>query len=157
MNAYFAGGCFWCITPMFTCRKGVSKVISGYCGGKENNPTYEDVKAQKTGHRETIKVEFDDSIISYEELLEIFLCNVDVYDGGGQYIDRGHSYTLALYYVDDKQKNIIDNRLNEYDKQIFISVEKFEKFYDAEDYHQDHYLKHPKEFEEELIKSGRKK
>lgn len=157
MNAYFAGGCFWCITPIFAIRKGVIKVTSGYSGGKEVNPTYKDVKAQKTGHRETIKVEYDENVISYEKLLEIFLNNVDLYDSEGQYIDRGHSYTLAIYYVDDNQKRIIDKRLSEFDKKVCIAVEKFDKFYEAEEYHQDYYLKHPEEFEKELISSGRKK
>lgn len=156
MNAYFAGGCFWCITPVFAEKQGVIKVTSGYCGGQEVNPTYQDVKAQKTGHRETINVEYDDNIVSFEELLEIFINNVDLYDDGGQFIDRGHSYTLAIYYVDNKQKDIIDKRLNKLEKPASIAVEKFNNFYDAEEYHQDYYLKHPKEFEEELINSGRK-
>lgn len=157
MEAYFAGGCFWCITPIFAARKGVFKVISGYSGGKEANPTYEDVKAQKTGHRETIKVEYDENLISYEELLEIFLCNVDPYDSEGQFIDKGHSYTLAIYYVNDKQKDIAEKRLKQFDKIVYISLEKFDKFFEAEEYHQDYYLKNPKEFEEEMIRSGRKK
>lgn len=157
MNAYFAGGCFWCITPIFKAYKGVIKVTCGYSGGKEENPKYEDVKAQKTGHRETINVEYDDSVISYEKLLEIFLSNVDVYDGEGQYIDKGHSYTLATYYVDENQKKIIEKRLSKFEKTVYIAVEKFDKFYSAEDYHQDYYLKHPQEFEQELINSGRRK
>lgn len=157
MNAYFAGGCFWCITPIFANSKGVKRVISGYCGGLEVNPTYEDVKAQKTGHRETINVEYDESVISYSELLEIFLNNVDLYDGEGQYIDRGHSYTLAIYYIDEKQKKIIENRLMKFDKPVCVAVEKFDKFYDAEEYHQDYYLKNPEAFEKELVESGRKK
>lgn len=157
MEAYFAGGCFWCITPVFAARKGVIKVTSGYSGGKEINPKYEDVKAQKTGHRETIKVEYDEGIISYEKLLEMFLSNVDLYDSEGQYIDKGHSYTLAIYYADDKQKSIVNDRINKFAKPVCVAIEKFNKFYEAEEYHQDYYLKHPKEFEEELISSGRKK
>ena len=156
VNAYFAGGCFWCITPVFAALKGVNKVTSGYSGGQEVNPTYEAVKAQKTGHRETLSIEYDNSVISFEELLETFLNNVDLYDGEGQFIDRGHSYTLAVYYTDDEQKNIINKRLNKFDKPVCVSVEEFSGFYDAEEYHQDYYLKHPKEFEEELINSGRK-
>ena len=72
MNAYFAGGCFWCITPIFARTKGVNKVRCGYCGGYEINPSYEDVKSQKTNHRETIKIEYDENIISYDSLLTIF-------------------------------------------------------------------------------------
>ena len=156
MNAYFAGGCFWCITPIFAQSKGVIKVTSGYCGGKEVNPTYEEVKSQKTGHRETINIKYDENIISYNELLEIFLSNVDLYDDGGQYIDRGHSYTLAIYYIDDNQKKLIDERLSKFERPVCISVEKYDKFYDAEEYHQDYYLKNPEAFEKELIESGRK-
>ena len=156
MFAYFAGGCFWCITPIFADTKGVIKVTSGYCGGKEINPTYYDVKKQKTGHRETIKIEYDESVVNYRTLLDIFFSNVDLYDDGGQYIDRGYSYTLAIYYSDEKQKNAITNKINEYEKKVFVSVEEFNEFFDAEEYHQDYYLKHPKEFEEELIHSGRK-
>ena len=156
MNAYFAGGCFWCITSVFAEHKGVIKVTSGYCGGLEINPTYQDVKAQKTGHRDTINVEYDENIVSFEELLEIFINNVDLYDEGGQFIDRGHSYTLAIYYVDDKQKEVINQRFSKFDKPVCVSIEEFVEFYDAEEYYQDYYLKHPKEFEEELISSGRK-
>ena len=155
MKAYFAGGCFWCVTPWFAKNRGVLKVISGYSGGDEENPTYEDVKDQKTMHRETIEVEYDENEVSFKELLEIFLNNVDVYDDGGQFIDRGHSYTLAVYYNNQEEKEITLNRLNEYDKQVYVSVEEFKHFYIAEEYHQDYYLKNPEAFEKELIESGR--
>lgn len=155
MNAYFAGGCFWCITPTFKNTEGVINVTCGYCGGDEVNPTYEDVKKQRTHHRETIKIEYDGNIASYEKLLNIFINNVDISDAGGQFIDRGHSYTLAVYYENDEQKQIIDKVL--LNKNACISIEPLKEFYTAEEYHQDYYLKNPKEFEEELIKSGRKK
>ena len=154
MNAYFAGGCFWCITPTFKDTKGVIDVTCGYCGGDEIDPKYEDVKAQKTNHRETIKIEYDENVVGYETLLNIFINNVDIYDDGGQYIDRGRSYTLAIYYETDLQKQIIDKVLE--GKNACISIEPLKVFYDAEEYHQDYYLKNPKEFEEELINSGRK-
>ena len=156
MNAYFAGGCFWCITPVFAETNGVNKVISGYSGGDEINPTYEDVKSQKTNHRETIKIEYDENVIDYETLLDIFVKNVDIEDDGGQYIDRGHSYTLAIYYENSQQKQMIDKYLSSLEVKTCISVESFKAFYEAEEYHQDYYLKNPVEFEEELIKSGRK-
>lgn len=155
MNAYFAGGCFWCITPTFKNTEGVISVICGYCGGDEVNPTYEDVKKQKTQHRETIKIEYDENIVSYETLLNIFINNVDINDDGGQYIDRGRSYTLAIYYENGEQKKTIDKVLE--GKNACISIEPLKVFYDAEEYHQDYYLKNPTEFEEELINSGRKK
>lgn len=158
-KAYFAGGCFWCITPSFKNTDGVISVVSGYSGGKEIDPKYEDVKAQKTGHRETIAVEYDEGIVSFEKLLDIFLRSVDPFDDGGQFIDRGHSYTLAVYYRSDKEKEIarqaIEALKDDSGQEVYISVEGFTSFYPAEEYHQDYYLKNPKEFEEELKNSGR--
>lgn len=159
-NAYFAGGCFWCITPVFEKISGVSSVRCGYSGGDETDPKYEDVKHQRTGHRETVKVEYDENSVSFSELLDIFLRNVNVYDGGGQYIDRGHSYTLAVYYGSEEEKQISEQKIcriqKESGREIFVSVEPFKSFFDAEEYHQDYYRKNPEAFEQELIESGRK-
>ena len=160
-TAYFAGGCFWCITPTFRETEGVRNVTSGYSGGLEENPRYEDVKYQRTGHRETIRIDYLPEQVSYERLLELFLCGVDPYDGGGQFIDRGHSYTLAVYYTDEAQRQAAQAAIlaleQESGQQVQIAVEPFRSFYAAEEEHQDYYLKHPKEFEQELIDSGRKK
>ena len=160
-NAYFAGGCFWCITPTFVSTLGVKSVISGYSGGEEVNPSYEQVKKQETKHRETIKIEYDSSVVGFEELLDIFISSVDPFDGDGQFIDRGRSYTLAIYYNDDNElelsKKVIKKIEEESKKKVYISLEKFDIFYEAEEYHQMYYKKNPKEFEEELINSGRKK
>lgn len=160
-QAYFAGGCFWCITPTFRETEGVVNVTSGYSGGSEANPRYEDVKYQRTGHRETIRIDYHPEQISYERLLALFLCGVDPYDGGGQFIDRGHSYTLAVYYLDEAQHRAAQAAIHaleqESGQQPQIAVEPFRSFYAAEEEHQDYYLKHPKEFEQELIDSGRKK
>ena len=90
-TAYFAGGCFWCITPTFQEMVGVRRVTSGYSGGEESAPTYEDVKHQRTGHRETIAITYNEGKLTYRELLDVFLANVDPFDEGGQFIDRGHS------------------------------------------------------------------
>ena len=155
MFAYFAGGCFWCITPTLKSIKGVRSVTSGYSGGAEADPTYADVKAQKTGHRETVRVEFDPEKVSFAELLEVFLGDVDVTDGGGQFIDRGHSYTLAVYYADEEQKRITEARLTQYEQPVFVAVEPFTAFYRAEEYHQDYYRKNPEAFAKELVESGR--
>lgn len=159
-KAYFAGGCFWCITPVFKIY-GASNVICGYSGGNEVNPTYEDVKYQKTGHRETICVEYDCDRVSYAKLVQIFLNNIDPYDAEGQFIDRGHSYTTAIYYSDDNELNVINKEIEAFEQEsgerIAVSVEKFKSFYEAEEYHQDYYLKNPEGFEKELIESGRKK
>ena len=160
-TAYFAGGCFWCITPTFDLTDGVERVTSGYSGGTEDNPTYEDVKHQRTGHRETIRIDYDAEKVSYVTLFDIFLSGVDPFDGGGQFIDRGHSYTLAVYYLTEEERRIaetgIANLEAESGQTVHISVEPFKNFYCAEEEHQDYYLKHPAEFEQELIDSGRKK
>ena len=159
-TAYFAGGCFWCITPTFKEMDGVFDVTSGYSGGDEENPVYADVKYQRTGHRETIRIDYDAEIVSFETLFDVFLSGVDPFDGGGQFIDRGRSYTLAVYYQNDGERRIAAAGIAaleaESGQTVHISLEPFKSFYDAEEEHQDYYLKHPKEFEPELIDSGRK-
>lgn len=160
-TAYFAGGCFWCITPTFKEIDGVFEVTSGYCGGDEENPTYKEVKSQKTGHRETIKIDYDPEKVSFTELFEIFLGGVDPFDCEGQFIDKGFSYTLAIYYNDIIEKETAEKMISELEeksgKKVFVSVEAFKVFYNAEEEHQNYYIKHPEEFEKELIESGRKK
>ncbi len=158
-NAYFAGGCFWCISSVFSTVNGVLNVVSGYSGGKEINPSYDDVKHQKTGHRETIKIVYDENVIDYKSLLEIYFQNVDPYDKDGQYIDKGHSYTLAIYYCTDNERDFatefLADKQKSSDKKIYIDVEEFIAFYDAEEYHQKWSEKHPEEFLNELKESGR--
>lgn len=160
-TAYFASGCFWCITPTFKETEGVRDVVSGYSGGEEVNPTYADVKYQRTRHRETIRIDFDPGAVSFQTLFEIFLSGVDPFDPDGQFIDRGHSYTLAVYFCSEEQQRIAEagiRALEEASKQkVHISVEPFQSFYRAEEDHQDYYLKHPAEFRQELIDSGRLK
>jgi methionine-S-sulfoxide reductase len=160
-SAYFAGGCFWCITPFFKMQDGVLEVTSGYSGGDEENPRYEDVKHQRTGHRETIKIDYDPEKISFEELVEMFLESVDPYDGEGQFIDKGFSYTLAIYYQDEAEKAVSEAKVGALaassDKEVFVAIEPFKSFWRAEEYHQDYYLKNPEAFEKEMIESGRKK
>ena len=160
-TAYFAGGCFWCITPTFQEMDGVFSVTSGYSGGMEVDPSYEDVKYQRTGHRETIRIDYDPGKLSYQALLDVFLSGVDPFDAGGQYIDRGHSYTLAVYYQTDAERAIVEaaiaNLEEESGQKVFVSVEPFTVFYTAEEEHQDYYRKNPEAFRRELIESGRLK
>ena len=160
-TAYFAGGCFWCITPTFREMDGVSAVISGYCGGREENPTYEDVKYQRTGHRETVAIAYDPETVSYETLLDVFLGGVDPYDPGGQFIDRGHSYTLAVYYETAQEQAMAASAIRALEeasgRPVYISLEPFTVFYPAEEEHQDYYRKNPEAFRRELIESGRYK
>ena len=154
-QAYFAGGCFWCITPIFKIQRGVLSVVSGFSGGDERDASYEDVKAQLTGHRETVKIEYNEAEITFGRLLEIFLANVDPYDGEGQYIDRGRSYTLAVYYNDLDEKESAERMIARV-ADAKIAVEPFKFFIPAGEEHQDYYLKNPEEFERELVGSGRK-
>ncbi len=160
MRAYFAGGCFWCMTPVFKLY-GADNVVCGYSGGSEAAPAYEDVKSQKTGHRETVMLEYDPAVVPYGTLLDVFLANVDPFDEGGQFIDRGRSYTLAVYYVSEEERQLAESRIEALErdsgKPVHIAVEPFGGFYEAEEYHQDYYLKHPAEFEQELRDSGRKR
>ena len=158
-NAYFAGGCFWCITPTFQEMVGVRRVVSGYSGGEEAAPTYEDVKHQRTGHRETIHIAYNEERLSYRQLLDVFLANVDPFDEGGQFIDRGHSYTLAVYYQTEEELDAAQAAVKTLEetsgKKVYVAVEPFKSFYAAEEYHQDYYLKNPEDFRKELIESGR--
>ena len=156
---FFAGGCFWCITPTFREMEGVYRVVSGYSGGDEVNPTYEDVKYQRTAHRETIQVDFDPEKVSFETLFDIFLSSVNPFDGEGQFIDRGHSYTLAVYYLNEAQRDISLAGIRKLEEMAGqparIAVEPFKSFYAAEEYHQDYDKKNPEAFRRELIESGR--
>ncbi len=158
-EAYFAGGCFWCIAPTFRTLQGVKKVVSGYSGGAEINPSYEQVKSGLTNHRETIYICYDEEAISYKELLQIFLWNIDPFDSEGQFIDKGHSYTLAIYYKTSEEYQIAFQMINQLKadsgKQPFISLEQFKSFYPAEEYHQNYDLKNPLLFQRELEESGR--
>lgn len=158
-NAYFAGGCFWCITPVFYELQGVRDVISGYSGGEEVNPTYEQVKHQQTHHRETICISYNEEKVSYQKLLDVFLANIDPFDDGGQFIDRGLSYTTAVYYTDASEKQAAEAALaqiaQQSGKKPAVCVEAFGAFYTAEEYHQNYFRTHPEEFAKELEESGR--
>ena len=161
MKAYFAGGCFWCMEKPYHMIDGVIRAESGYCGGTEENPTYADVKAQKTMHRETVCVEFDETVVSFSELLEVFLNSIDPFDAGGQFIDRGRSYTCAVYYADESQKFFTERRIAEiersFGKKAAVAVEPYLQFWPAEDYHQDYARRNPDAYQKELEASGRLK
>ena len=160
MKAYFAGGCFWCVTPIYRVW-GVDRITCGYSGGEEENPCYKDVKAQKTGHRETLELEYNPEKVSYSKLLDIFLANVDPYDAEGQFIDRGFSYTLAVYYQSAEEKALAEEKIRALEagsgRRARIALEPFKSFWRAEEEHQDFDRKNPEALEKELIESGRKK
>ena len=144
-KGYFAGGCFWCMEESFDKVDGVIKSISGYSGGKMKNPTYQDVIYKDTGHVEAIEITYDPKKISYEKLLAIFWKNIDPFDKYGQFCDKGKSYRSVIFFKSDKQKSIIQNSVAEVEKRfnskVVTMVWKFDKFYQAEDYHQDYYQK----------------
>ena len=143
-KAYFAGGCFWCMEESFDKVKGVVKSISGYSGGHVKNPTYKQVTYKDTGHVEVIAVYYDPKLTNYQELLKVFWVNIDPFDANGQFCDKGKSYRSVAFYENIKQKKLIENSIISIEKKfnkkkIVTLVWEFEKFYPAEDYHQDYY------------------
>lgn len=160
-RALFAGGCFWCIASPFYEEEGVLKVKSGYAGGKEINPSYKDVKAQLTGHKESILIEYDSSKIDYVKLVDIYFENIDPFDDGGQFIDRGDSYAPAVFTSDKEEKNVVIEYKyqlsDECERECKVPILDNTVFFLAEEEHQEYSIKNPEEFEKELIESGRKK
>ena len=142
-KAYFAGGCFWCMEESFERLNGVEEVISGYSGGFTANPTYKEVTYGNTGHFETIEIIFDKDKTNYKDLLNHFWKNIDPFDAYGQFCDKGYSYRSVAFYENDKQKHLIEkNMMNlekKFNKKIVTYVRKFDKFYRAEDMHQNYY------------------
>jgi len=143
-KVYFAGGCFWCMEESFDKVKGVVKSISGYSGGHVKNPTYKQVTYKDTGHVEAIAVYYDPKLTNYQELLKVFWVNIDPFDANGQFCDKGKSYRSVVFYENIKQKKLIENSIISIEKKfnkkkIVTLVWEFEKFYAAEDYHQDYY------------------
>ena len=155
-TAIFAGGCFWCMTKPFDQMPGIISVRSGYTGGDVENPTYEQVKSGTTGHTEAVKIVFDKTIISYEELLEIYWHQTDPTDSAGQFQDRGSNYRPVIFVKNETQmqaaelslKNLIASE--RFKKPIVTKIESACPFYEAEEEHQQFYKKDPKrmEFEE---------
>ena len=142
-KAYFAGGCFWCVEESFEKLEGVQEVISGYSGGVTKNPTYKEVTYGRTGHFEVVEIIYDKKIISYKKLLENFWVNIDPFDAYGQFCDKGYSYRSVAFYKNEKEKNLIENDIKEleskFNKKVVTYIREFERFYKAEDYHQDFY------------------
>ena len=146
-TAIFAGGCFWCVESDFDKVPGVLSTTSGYTGGTTQNPTYKNHTQGR--HREVVAIEFDPSQVSYEQLVEIFWRTVDPTDDGGQFCDRGFSYTTAIYALNDEQKLIAERSKMALAKNaslnanIVTPIVAASEFWPAEDYHQDYYLKNP--------------
>ena len=142
-RAYFAGGCFWCVEESFEKLKGVEEVISGYSGGITENPTYKEVTYGNTGHFEVVEIIYDKKVISFEQLLENFWVNIDPFDAYGQFCDKGYSYRSVAFYQNEEEKKLIEkdikNLQNKFNKKVVTYIRNFEKFYKAEEYHQDFY------------------
>ena len=142
-KAYFAGGCFWCMEESFEKLNGVEEVISGYSGGVTENPTYKEVTYGNTGHFEVVEVVYNKKIISYEKLLENFWINIDPFDSYGQFCDKGYSYRSVAFYQNTNEKKLIEKNIkeleNRFNKKVVTYIRGFEKFYRAEEYHQDFY------------------
>lgn len=160
-KATFAGGCFWCMVKPFDQYDGIEEVLSGYTGGHVESPTYEQVKTGETGHYEAVQITFDPAVFPYEKLLNIFWQQIDPTDDGGQFHDRGSQYRTAIFYHNEKQKELAEKTRDElaasgkFQKPIVTEILPATTFYAAEDYHQDFYKKSPKEYEADRAKSGR--
>ncbi|WHY90206.1 peptide-methionine (S)-S-oxide reductase MsrA [Neobacillus cucumis] len=159
--ATFAGGCFWCMVKPFDEQPGIKSVISGYTGGTMENPTYEQVCSDTTGHYEAVQITFDPNIFPYEKLLELYWQQIDPTDPGGQFYDRGQSYQTAIFYHTETQKTLAEEskqKLQEsgrFSKPIVTPILAAKPFYPAEDYHQHYYKKKRAHYESYHVGSGR--
>jgi peptide methionine sulfoxide reductase msrA/msrB len=160
-EAYFAGGCFWCIEAKFEQIPGVLEAVSGYSGGDVDNPTYEQVCSGSTGHREAVKVIYDPDRVTYTQLVEAFWAMFDPTDAGGSFADRGHQYSSAILYQTDKERRIAEesrrnlDRSGRYDRPVATAIEPLTNYYAAEEWHQDYYRKNPQRYESYSALSGR--
>ncbi len=160
-TATFAGGCFWCMEHPFDEVDGVIDVVSGYTGGKTENPTYEQVCSLDTGHLEAIHVTYDPSKVSYETLLDVFWRQIDPTDADGQFADRGSQYATAIIYHDEDQRVLAElskkelGQSGKFDKPIATKILQASKFFKAEEHHQDYYKKNPIHYNRYKAGSGR--
>jgi peptide-methionine (S)-S-oxide reductase len=145
--ATFAGGCFWCMEPPFDEVDGVGSTVSGYTGGMRQNPTYEQVSAGRTGHTEAVEIAYDPKKVDYAKLLDIFWRNIDPFARDAQFCDHGSQYRSAIFYHDEEQRRLAEESKAAVEKRFGRKVETeiaaAVKFWPAEDYHQDYYLKNP--------------
>ena len=148
-KATFAGGCFWCMEPPYDKLDGVISITSGYTGGHQKDPTYQEVSAGSTGHTESVQVVYDPKRVSYEELLKVFWRNIDPTVRDAQFCDHGQQYLTAIFYHDDKQRQLAQRSKEMLDKTkpfkepVVTEITAASAFYAAEEYHQDFYKKNP--------------
>ena len=160
-KAIFGGGCFWCMEPPFDKQDGIISTISGYTGGHLKNPSYRDVSRGQSGHVEVVEVIYDPHIISYEKLLEIYWVNVDPLNDAGQFCDRGSQYLSTIFYLNEDQRLAAEKSLvvlkesNVLKGQIVTTIRPAERFYPAEEYHQDYYQKNSLSYRYYRYRCGR--
>jgi peptide-methionine (S)-S-oxide reductase len=158
-TAVFAGGCFWCMEPPYDALPGVVATTSGYTGGLKANPSYEQVSAGDTGHIEAVQIAYDPKQVSYEKLLEVFWRNVDPLDDGGQFCDRGNTYTTAIFVQNEEERKIAEQSKAAIEKKlgkaVVTAIRPAATFYAAEDYHQDYYRKNPLRYKYYRYSCGR--
>jgi peptide-methionine (S)-S-oxide reductase len=158
--ATFGGGCFWCMEPPYDELEGVKSTVSGYMGGDVDDPSYEQVSGGGTGHVEVVQVTYDPDVVDYDRLLEVYWRNIDPFDSGGQFCDRGASYRPVIFYHTAAQlesaqaaKNRLENQ--RFDQPIAASIEKATEFWPAEKYHQNYYEKNPLRYKFYRFSCGR--
>lgn len=158
-KALFAGGCFWCMEKPFEKLDGVHSVVSGYSGGTADNPTYNNYS--KSGHIEVVQITYDPAVIDYSRLLDTFWRQIDPTDADGQFVDRGHEYSSAIFYYNERQKRLAqESKQHLMESGIFADpivtpIKKAEKFWPAEEYHQNYYKKNPIRYKWYRSGSGR--
>jgi peptide methionine sulfoxide reductase msrA/msrB len=162
-HATFAGGCFWCMVKPFDEQPGIHKVVSGYTGGDKENPTYEEVCSNRTGHYEAVQITFDPAVFPYQQLLKLYWQQIDPTDAGGQFADRGESYRTAIFYHNEEQHRLAEaskvelEESGRFNKPIVTEIVPAGPFYEAEDYHQDYHKKNPIRYKMYRTGSGRER
>ncbi|WP_019039274.1 peptide-methionine (S)-S-oxide reductase MsrA [Psychroflexus tropicus] len=146
-RAYFASGCFWCVETIYESVKGVEEVFSGYSGGHTKNPTYESSNTGRTGHAEAVEVIYDPEVVSFSTLVDVYFGSQDVTQQNGQGPDIGSQYRSIIFYQNADEKEIIEQKVEalskDYDRPIAAEVKEFDKFWMAEEYHQDYKVNNP--------------
>jgi peptide-methionine (S)-S-oxide reductase len=145
-RAYFASGCFWCVEEIYEGVKGVKESISGYSGGHTENPTYEDSNTGRTGHAEANEIIYNPKIVSFKTLVNVYFASQNIGQVNGQGPDNGSQYRSIIFYQNDIEKKIIEDKIADLTKEgykVAAEVKPFQKFWIAEDYHQDYAKLHP--------------
>ena len=158
-KATFAGGCFWCMEKPFEILPGVASVTSGYAGGTNKNPTYQNYGAY--GHIEVVEILYDPTAVSYDTLLEVFWRQIDPTDPDGQFVDRGRAYSTGIFFHNEEQRRLAENSRADlensriYDKPLVTPIRPAVQFYPAEEYHQNYYKENPIRYKFYRSRSGR--